>query len=37
MSGAREAERLKELKELYEGKTKEKDEEISRMRVLTSK
>lgn len=32
MSGAREAERLKEVKELYESKTKEKDLELDRLR-----
>lgn len=37
MSGTREAERLKEIKELYEGKTKEKDEEIKRVREIVAK
>lgn len=37
ISGHRESERLKELKELYESKSKDKDEELSRLRERLNK
>ena len=37
MSGHRETERLKEVKELYESKSKDKDEELSRLRDKVAK
>ncbi len=36
-SGAKESERLKEIKDLYEGKIKEKDNEVTRLREYNSR